>query len=641
MKKFTFLLMHIVALTAFAQQKGADTPEFESLVKSEMRTASHLKSFEANANTGNYDVGHQTLEFTVNPNNQYISGKVTTVFTAKQPMSSITFDLDNALTVISVTRNGNGLTFTQNNNEELVINLGTTLATGQQATVVVQYNGEPAWETGSFMTDEHNGQPVLTTLSEPYGAKDWWPCKQDLNDKIDGVDVYVTAPSQYVAVSNGMQLGTTTSGSNKTTHFQHNYPIPAYLVAIAVTNYSIYTQTYNGAAGSFPIVNYLYPENQTNSQAQLGQTLDIMQFFEDTFGQYPFHEEKYGHAQWNVGGGMEHTTVSFMGNFSRELIAHELAHQWFGDKVTCGSWQDIWLNEGFATYLSGLIVEDQDGTEAFTSWKEQKVQNITAFPNGSVYIPASDTLNEGRIFISRLSYNKGSMVVHMLRKKLGDATFYQGVQNYLNDEDLAYAYAKTPDFKAHMETASGLNLTQFFNDWVYNQGYPTYNVTVTGPGPGNVLVTLNQSQSDASVSFFEAPVPIRLHGSGGQVLDVVLDNITNGQSFTVPLTFTLVAAEVNPDFDLISINNTVTLSTITLSGNLGISLYPNPATNVLKAHLPDGVAISHATFYNTLGQKVLEASTDTEWNVSALSAGVHFIKLETSEGNVQLKFVKG
>ncbi|MFP9098921.1 M1 family aminopeptidase [Flavobacterium sp. RHBU_24] len=640
MKKFTFLLINILSLNAFAQKSGADTREFEALVKSELNHASQLKSFEANANTGNYDVGHQTLEFTVNPNNQFINGKVTTVFTAKQPMSTLTFDLDNALTVTSVTRNGNGLTFSQNNNEELVINLGTTLATGQEATVVVQYNGEPGWETGSFITDEHNGQPILTTLSEPYGAKDWWPCKQDLNDKIDGVDVYITAPSQYTAVSNGMQLGTTTSGSSKTTHFQHNYPIPAYLVAIAVTNYTIYTQTYNGTAGSFPIVNYLYPETQANSEAQLGQTLDIMQFYEDTFGQYPFHEEKYGHAQWNIGGGMEHTTVSFMGGFNRELIAHELGHQWFGDKVTCGSWQDIWLNEGFATYLSGLIVEDQDGEGAFNGWKAQKVQNITAYPNGSVYIPASDTLNESRIFSSRLSYNKGSMVLHMLRKKLGDATFYQGIQNYLNDTDLAYAYAKTPDFKAHMEAASGLNLTQFFNDWVYNQGYPMYNVTVTGSGPGNVQVTLNQTQSDVSVSFFEAPVPIRLHGTGGQVLDVVLDNTTNGQSFMVPVGFTLLAAEVNPDFDLISINNNVTLGTTTLFNSTNISLYPNPATDVLKAQLPDGVTISHATFYNTLGQKVLESGSASEWNVSALSAGVHFIKLDTSEGAVQLKFVK-
>jgi len=191
-----------------------------------------------------------------------------------------------------------------------------------------------------------------------------------------------------------------------------------------------------------------------------------------------------------------------------------------------------------------------------------------------------------------------------------------------------------------MEAVSGLNLTQFFNDWVYNQGYPMYNVTVTGPGPGNVHITLNQTQSDASVSFFEAPVPVRLRGTGGQVLDVVLDNTTNGQSFTVPVTFTLQAAEINPDYDLISSNNTVSLGTTTLLDNRAISLYPNPATDVLKAQLPDGVTINHTTFYNTLGQKVLEANTATEWNVSALSAGVHFIKLETSNGSVQLKFVK-
>lgn len=640
MKKFTFLLINIISLSAFAQKTGADTPEFESLVKSEMRAAGAVRKFTANLNTGNYDVGHQTLEFTVNPNNQYITGKVTTDFTAKQSMSSLTFDLDNALTVTSVTRNGSSLTFTQNSNDELVISLGTTLATGQQATVVVNYNGAPTWDSGAFVTDEHNGQPILTTLSEPYGAKDWWPCKQDLNDKIDGVDVYITAPSQYVAVSNGLQLGTTTSGSNKTTHFQHNYPIPAYLVAIAVSNYSIYTQTYNGTLGSFPIVNYLYPEMQAITQPQLAQTLTIMQFYEDTFGQYPFHTEKYGHAQWNVGGGMEHTTVSFMNGFYRELVAHELGHQWFGDKVTCGSWQDIWLNEGFATYLSGLVVENQDGANSFTIWREQKVQSITSYPTGSVYIPANDTIDEGRIFSSRLSYNKGSMVLHMLRKKLGDATFYQGIQNYLNDTDLAYAYAKTPDFKAHMETASGLDLTEFFNDWVYNQGYPTYSAIITGPGPGNSHITLNQTQSDPSVSFFEAPVPVRLHGTGGQVLDVVLDNTTNGQTFTVPVTFAIQSAEVNATYDLISINNTATLGTAALLANAGISLYPNPANTVLKAQVPDGISIKQATIYNTLGQKVMQTANAAEWNVSALSAGVHFIRLETSEGIIQLKFVK-
>ncbi len=139
---------------------------------------------------------------------------------------------------------------------------------------------------------------------------------------------------------------------------------------------------------------------------------------------------------------MEHTTVSFMGSFSRGLIAHELAHQWFGDKITCGSWKDIWLNEGFATFLTGLVSENLDGPEGHLDWKTSKINSITSQPDGSVYLSDADTTSVSRIFSSRLTYNKGSMVLHMLRKKLGDEVFFQGVKNYLSHPDLAYAYAK-------------------------------------------------------------------------------------------------------------------------------------------------------------------------------------------------------
>jgi aminopeptidase N len=437
MKYILYIAMSLLLPVAgYAQTGNAD---FAQLVEAEMKSAYATVNFTANIHTANYDVVYQKLDLTVNPAVYFVSGSVTTRYVAKQAMSALTFDLSDNLTVSSVTRNGVALGFVQNGTNELVITLPAVQQAGVQDTVVVTYSGSPSTSEGAFEISTHNGSPVLWTLSEPYGAKDWWPCKQDLNDKIDSIDVSITAPSAYISVANGLQTGQVVNNNGtKTTNFKHNYPIPAYLVAIAVSNYTIYNQTAGTAPNTFPIVNYIYPETAPSVQSQLAQTVPIMNLYEQLFETYPFHAEKYGHAQCGISGGMEHTTVSFMGSFGRELIAHELAHQWFGDKVTCASWKDIWLNEGFATYLSGLVVENLDGAASFTSWKAARIQSITSAPNGAVYLSNADTLNVNRIFSDRLSYNKGAMVAHMLRFKMGDAKFFQGMKNYLADPGLAF-----------------------------------------------------------------------------------------------------------------------------------------------------------------------------------------------------------
>ncbi|OYQ42657.1 peptidase M1 [Flavobacterium cyanobacteriorum] len=635
--KITALLLY----TAFAAAQNHANNDFARLVEAERKSASALTTFRANLNTGNYDVIHQDLNLTVNPSVQFISGTITTTYIAKSPMNTLTFDLDNQLTVSSVTQNGNSLAFTQNSNDELVITLPALQNTGVQATVAVTYSGAPPTSQQAFVTATHNGTPILWTLSQPYGAKDWWPCKQDLNDKISTVDIHITAPSAYVSVANGLQVSqVANSNGTKTTHYEHNFPIPAYLVAIAVTNYSIFTQTAGTAPNTFPVVNYIYPETQSSVQTQLAQTLPIMNLFEQLFEAYPYHTEKYGHAQCGFGGGMEHTTVSFMGSFGRELIAHELAHQWFGNKVTCGSWKDIWLNEGFATYLSGLVVENIDGNASFINWKADKINNITSATGGAVYLTDTDTTNVNRIFSNRLSYNKGAMVAHMLRYKLGNANFYQGLKNFLADPDLAFGYAKTPDLKAHLEAVSGMDLTGFFNDWVYNQGYPTYTITAQNTAPGQATVTINQTQSHPSVSYFEMPVPVRLTGTGGQTLTVILENTFSGQQFNVSVPFTVTGLAFDPEKNIISRNSTATLGTEAFEGLKAVKLFPNPAGNLLNVELPEGITLQKAAFYNVLGQKVLETGATTTWDVSAMASGLHFLSLVTDKGTTQLEFIK-
>jgi len=613
--------------------------ELQEISEAELKSASQNIAFSANPNTQNYDMVYQRLELAVDPAVYFVSGNVTAHYKALQPMSSITFDLAHQLTVGSVMKGNTSLAFSQANNE-LVVVLPQTLPTGTLDSLKISYAGIPPTGEQAFTTGTHAGTPILWTLSEPYGAKDWWPCKQDLTDKIDSLDVYLTIPQIYTAVANGLQKSQIVNpNATKTTHFEHNYPIPAYLVAIAVTNYQIFTQTAGTAPNDFPIVNYIYPENYTSAVTSLAQTLPIMNLFETLFETYPFSEEKYGHAQFGWGGGMEHTTVSFMGNFSRGLIAHELAHQWFGNKVTCGTWKDIWLNEGFATYLSGLVIENLDGSPQFVTWKNSLINNITSQPGGYVYLQESDLTNVNRIFSSRLSYNKGAMVLHMLRWKLGDAAFFQGIKNYLADTNLAYDYAVTTQLQTHLETASGQSLTEFFDHWLYQQGYPTYTLSAQNIGNSEVQITVNQTQSHPSVSFFKMPLEVRLTGANGAQQDFVLNHTLSGQVFTVSIPFTVTGIVFDPNKHLISKNNTATLGVDTIFLEAALQLYPNPTNGNLTLEMPSSIQLERIDIYNAIGQKVAE-SLSSSLSISNLTDGIYQVAIRTSQGTFHKKVLK-
>lgn len=619
--------------------------EFEKMVASESKSAASTMNVQVNPNTQNYDITYHELRFTVNPNNTTasISGIVKTTFTALANMNSITFDMATQLVVSSVTMNSVNLTYSQSN-YELNINFPSAISTGTSASVIITYAGIPPTAEGAFTRSTHNGTPVIYTLSEPFGARDWWPCKQDLNDKINSFDMYITAPATFNSVSNGLEQSRIVTGANATTHFKHLYPIPAYLIVLNVTNYEVYNQ--QGGLGTvaspyFPIINYLYPEtNTTTTQTQLGVTPTIINFYESILEPYPFRTEKYGHAQFGWGGGMEHTTVSSMFNFSRDLIAHEMAHQWFGDKITCGTWKDIWLNEGLTEYMSGMVYEYLDGASTFVNWKSNKITSITSQLGGSTYLTDAGALNVNTIFSSRLTYNKGSMITHMLRWKLGDVKFFQGLKSYLADPALAYGYAVSANLKSHLEAAdNGNSLTEFFNDWLYNQGYPTYTITAQNWGAGQAKISVNQTQSDASVSFFEMPLEIRLSGSGSQVLDVVVNNTTNAQEFIVSVPFVVTGVAFDPNKHIISKNNTASLGTENFDMNSAISVYPVPSENELTIQFPNNITLYKVEIYNNLGQ-LLKTDFKNVLDVSGLSSGVHFLKIETSEGLFHKNFIK-
>jgi aminopeptidase N len=502
--------------------------------------------------TSDYDVNYYRLDLSANPAVRFISGSVTTYFKPKvSNFNVIHFNLMNNMQVDSVVYHGNLVTsYSFLNSTTLQITFPNTLPQNVNDSLRVYYQGIPINDGfGSFGlgTNSCTNNKVMWTLSEPYGARNWWPCKQTLDDKADSLDVIVTCPVPYRAAANGLLVTETTNPNNtKTYRWKHRYPIPAYLVAFAIADYQTYSN-YVPVSGNPPIevLNYVYQCN-TTAATQTPNIIPIMQFFINKLGEYPYSNEKYGHAQCNFGGGMEHSTMSFMGSFSKFLMAHELAHQWFGDKITCGSWQDIWLNEGFATYMEGLTCEQGIGDYFWNDWKLGKISSVTSYNTGSTYV--TDTTNVGNIFSNVLVYNKGALILHMLRWKLGDQVFFDGLHDYINDPQLSYNFAKSPDFKAVMEAASGINLTEFFNDWLYGQGFPNYNIQWSKDVNCNkVYVTITQTHSANQGTFFEMPVALRF--TNGTVSDTIVfdQNSPLTTTFNHQLSFNPTSVSFDPD----------------------------------------------------------------------------------------------
>jgi aminopeptidase N len=617
------LLLAIVAcpFSLLAQRQPVFINEQETIVESERKAAeAWLTSEMGSVASGNYNVHHYRCEWQVDPAVRYIRGKITTRFTMVQTDNSITFDKVNQLNVDSVLYHGNKIVFQQLPNNSLQVQFPAAINAGVRDSVSVFYQGDPAGGGfGAFYTGTHAGVPVMWTLSQPYGAKDWWPCKDGLDDKADSIDIHITHPSAYVASSNGMVVSQQPVNGNTVTHFRHRYPIATYLVAIAVTNYVVNNDTVRVGNKSYPLISYAYPESAGNFFLFESYSKDAFRIFTQLFGEYPFAAEKYGHTQFHWGGGMEHQTNSFMVNTSPNLSAHELGHQWFGDKVTCGSWQHIWLNEGFATYLTALFLEY--GYPSFhRGFLQSTMNSVTSQAGGSVFV--TDTTSTGRIFDGRLSYNKGAYVVHMLRWVMGDSAFFRGLRNYLEDPALRYSFAKTPDLQRHLEQSSGKNLSIFFQKWVYGQGYPNYHADwYQAGGSPWVSVKLNQTTSHNSVEFYEMPVALEFRG-GTQSATFVVDHRTSGQVFSVNPGFAVDTVIIDPKLWIVSRTKTSRKSAVELLPPNDLQLYPNPSPGDATLRLRNAAGNRlYVQLFNAAGQllfsreMVTGAGADVQVNI--------------------------
>jgi aminopeptidase N len=585
------LITTFISVHSFAQSDNISTTK-EIAAEERARYDARHKAQGPSLASPNFQVTYYRCNWNIDPAVRYISGNVTSYFKTTAATNNIAYDFTTSLTVDSVVYHKQQTGFTQLANQTIQINFPATINKNKLDSVAIYYHGVPPTSgdfTGGFTQSTHNNTPVIWTLSEPYGASGWWPCRNGLDDKADSIDIYITYPSQYKASANGVNVYTVANGNSLTSYYKHRYPIASYLVAIAVTNYSVFTNTANINGKSMLVIQYVYPEDLSSFQSAVPVVLNALQVYSSYFGDYPFVNERYGQTEFGWGGGMEHQTNSFIVSTGTNLITHEMGHQWFGDKVTCGSWQDIWLNEGFAEWLADMFYPEKTGDSVtMKSNIRSDLAFIVSLPGGSVWV--NDTTNSNRIFDTRLTYDKGAFLLRMLRFTLGDSLFFEGINQYLTDPKLAYGFARTADLQHNLQNASGQNLNYFFNQWFYGEGYPSFTVNWKDSADHKLHFTVSQTTSKpSSIKFFKMPLPLRLtNASGTQSTDIVLQCLRNNQTFVVDEPgFVVDAVAVDPDKYIISKNNkTVKQASGSASiASTKITVSPNPVTNLANVVL--------------------------------------------------------
>ncbi len=485
------------------------------------------------------------LDVTIDPALQTLTGDVTWTFKSTQNgLTSVTLELDSGFAVSNVTSGGIPATFTRPTNQVL-ITLDRAYNQNEIFVVALHYFGNPASAAGfgSFTFSSHGGgTPVISTLSEPFYAYTWWPCKETTSDKFLA-STWITVPDTLTATSNGLLQGTdVVPGSKKRYRWSSNYPIATYGIAITASDYSLRTDTYTGFGANTPVTFYAYPENFAAEQSNMNNITVMMQTYSTLFGQYPFANEKYGIVQFNWGGGMEHQTLTSQLNFSENLSSHELGHSWWGNSITCATWHDIGLNEGFATYCEALWDEFKPGggvTTYFSRMNANKPTNPTS--TSSVYVV--NATSTSTIFSTTNVYRKGAWVLHQLRHIVGDTVFFQILRNYQAQKQ--YQSATWLDFTASASATLGEDLTWFIDQCVMRTGAPRFSLGWTNRtlnGQTYVVGNINQTHAGLPYRF---PVDVRVTTPSGQTTSIVWVDETR-DDFILPTNGTVSAVALDP-----------------------------------------------------------------------------------------------
>jgi aminopeptidase N len=615
-----------------------------SHVKSNSLTVSQI------AETEKYDVKYYNLDLNMTNTSTFLSGTVKMGAVARESIDSALFELFNSFTITDIRVNGLSVNYFRNFS---AITVPVNVVNGDYFIIETDYYGNPPTAAtnplgGGGMTHKKSqtwGNHVVWSLSEPFSAYEWFPVKQSLKDKIDSSDVSITVPDTCKAGSNGILASVDTVGNGYLKfNWKNRHMIDYYLISVAVAKYvehNIYAHP-SGLNDSILVQNYIYDNPQTLPYflSEINETSSFIELFSDLYGLYPFADEKYGHCMAPISGGMEHQTMTTQGFFEKTLTSHELAHQWWGDHVTCASWSDIWVNEGWASYSEYLMLENLYPSEK-TQHMSNVHNNVMSQTNGSVW--CLDSLNEGRIFDGRLTYDKGGGIIHTMRFIVNnDSLFFSILKDFQNifKDSLATGI----DFKNHLEQATGIDFDEFFEQWYFGEGFPTYSLKWKQDG-NNLLVNIRHTTSASNVTpLFTNPIDVKFTRQNLSDTVVRFDINSNNELFTINNIGTI-GSSITIDPDNWIINK---VSSIVQDNSIGISelqnikdivLFPNPNNGLFQ--IQNISEKSEIVLYSMNGQKVYNKIilANEIIDIQNLAIGNYLLEVKITETEKRLKLI--
>ncbi len=631
--KYTIVLLFLSFSIAFGQNNFRNE-EIAFKIKNFNKLSSN--DYAPTVNQLNYDVKYYGLNLNINPANRYINGNVKITLKALASIDKVELNLTKDFIIDSIFNGLKRSAFVYSG-DMLTVNLDKSLQQNDIIELSIYYQGYPGSSGfGSFGCSDVNGKKLVWTLSEPFGARDWWPCKDYPYDKADSADINITIPKEMIVASNGTLRNTVVDGNNKTYYWHEGYPISTYLISATAYEYNTFSNYYKYTPTDSMEIQYFTVMDKFNPRYEQYELVPKMiKIFSDMYGQYPFINEKYGQAEFPWGGGMEHQTCTSLGSFGEIILAHELSHQWWGDMITCKDFHNIWLNEGFATYSEALYAEKAYGKSNYFS----EMRGTKYMGNGTIYV--DDLTNISRVFSSDLTYNKASWVLHMLRHTVGDDIFFNILKKYYKSIH-QYDAVNTEEFRKICEAEYGKDLNWFFHEWIYEEFYPQYQYQYSKIKNGNntdIKLSIGQKQKNY---IFKMPIDINIATSFGDTTIVVYDSLQS-QTFNMSINGDVNNLELDKEEWILRTTEKIAsnVSVTHVTGNYELRQnYPNPFNpgTEISFYLPKDDIISLKVF-DILGKEIVtlfdgrmeQGNHKIDFNSNrlpgGLTSGLYFYKL--------------